>query len=146
MLILSVAVFLSFYHLSYNMNIVFHGYGDGSTAEIFRLTKEKKIPTNTKVVYIQSRSSPNGSIDAFLDIYGFTNKSYYMIGDKSENDFTSCLNELKNIEPPFLVANHMSDRACNQLIQDTLSSRFPQGKWIDSDPGKEWSLSYFGVN
>lgn len=121
--------------LQYNVRYRYHGYGDGTTAELVRLATQQ--PGDMRLVYVQREDTGMWSVDGVLDQYGMRERLSYFQG------FTPQARQaLETIEPPALVVLGLGSEVDTRAAEEILTRRFPQVLWRSSDAERSWNLRY----
>lgn len=122
------ALHRSMYHLH-------HGYGNGTTGELIRLTTQ--ISESYRIVYVQHGDNDSYNVDQILDEYNLGERSTYIrpFGPRA-------VETLAAIAPPFAVVYDLKRDEEVRAVEQALEQRFPGIHWYDSAPGKEWNLRY----
>lgn len=124
------------HHNVYSRN---HGYGDGTTSELIRLTQ--RLPGSYQVVYIQTQATYMEAIDQVFPAYDTAKRLTYL------KPYGAGVNAvLETLTPPFLVVYDLRTREEIDAIEQTLQARFPEKHWQDSAHGETWNLRYFYVH
>jgi hypothetical protein len=132
----TLAVVLAIASLQYNVRYRYHGYGDGTTAELVRLAQS--LPEDLHVVYVQRPDTSMWSVDGIFDSFGMRERLSYFQGlsDKA-------IQALESRPPPFVVVLSLAEAQEIGTVEEILRRRFPHGQWQSSDAGEAWSLRYF---
>jgi len=115
-----------------------HGYGEGTSSELIRVTKN--LNEKTKLIYIQHGNSYMHCVDLVMESYDRKRQFLYL---RPFND--QVINILRSVEPPFIVFLELKDSAEINSIQELMTKRFPDAEWQDTDPLQTWNLKYFGM-
>jgi hypothetical protein len=122
----------------YSVRYRYHGYGDGTTAELVRLAVEQ--PDDMKLIYLQRLDTSMWSVDEILGEYGMKERLQYFRG--LEN---AARDALEQVQPPFMAVLGLGRDHERLAAEAILSRRFPQDEWKSSDPDQYWNLRYFIV-
>lgn len=123
-------------HISLNRD--HHGYGDGTTGELLR--QSRLFPETTQIVYLQREGTHMQCVDLIMDEYGFGNRMTLFRPPDNR-----AFRHLSKIQPPFAVFLDLDNLQESVKFKMLLNSRFPQGNWRHTDPGRRWSLIYFHI-
>jgi hypothetical protein len=115
-----------------------HGYGDGTTSELIRLTQQ--LPADYKIVYVQRPDSFMQDVDSVMIAYELQARFSYLRPTEPRT-----LELLGTLTPPFFVAYNILDSQQKTAVERALTQRFSDRLWRESAPGKAWSLTYFAV-
>jgi len=124
--------------VQYNIRHRYHGYGDGTTAELVRLALDQ--PADTQFVYVQRVDTSMWSVDDIFGEYGMKERLQYKQGFDD-----SARRALESVQPPFMVALALGKEDERVAAEGLMTRRFPGEQWNDSDPGKVWNLRYLEV-
>jgi hypothetical protein len=132
----AIAVGWAIASLQYNVRYRYHGYGDGTTAELVRLAR--RYPTDVRLIYVQRKDTSMWSVDGVLDQYGMRERLALFQGLTNEAKAA-----LETTPPPFLAVLGLANVAEIDAAEGTIRRRFPLGRWQDSDADRPWNLRYF---
>jgi 4-amino-4-deoxy-L-arabinose transferase-like glycosyltransferase len=124
--------------MQYNVRYRYHGYGDGTTAELIRLAVDQ--PDDMSFIYVQRIDSSMWSVDDIFHEYDMRERLLYFRGIAEGAPAA-----LEKAEPPVMVVLGLGNESERLAMEAILSKRFPETKWQDSDPGQSWNLRYFVV-
>jgi hypothetical protein len=113
-----------------------HGYGDGTTSELLRLTQQ--LPNNCRIIFIQTQQTFMEAVDLIFAEYSVEKRLTYL---KPFNPDVKTL--LAKLTPPFFLSHDLRKREEIEVIEQTLRERFPDIHWQESAPGEAWNLRYF---
>ncbi len=123
---------------TYNVRIINHGYGDGTTSELIRIVQG--FPTSCRIIYVQRRETFMDSVDFVLASYGMGDRlSYLRPFDQRAID------ALEHVTAPAIVVYDVREDDKRARLEGILTARFPALVWRDSDPGQPWNLRYLYV-
>lgn len=115
-----------------------HGYGDGTTSELIRITRQ--LRDDCRIIYIQNDQNEMYSVDMILDEYGLGPRITYI------RPFgPSVARVLADVQPPFMVVYDLRRAEEKGAVERALLVRFAAARWSDSAPGKTWNLRYTTV-
>jgi len=120
----------------YNVRVLNHGYGDGTTSELIRIVES--VPPNCRVIYIQRGLTFMDSVDFVLAGYGVGGRFTYLRPFDQR-----AIAALEHVMPPAVVAYDVREPDERARIEGILTNRFPGHEWRDSDANQPWSLRYF---
>lgn len=123
--------------LQYSVRYRYHGYGDGTTAELVRLALQQ--PDDMAFVYVQRVDTSMWSVDEVLAQYGKDRVQYLRGFDDSARAAFDAL------QPPFMAVLGLGDETERLAAEEIMMRRFPGATWQDSDPSEHWNLRYFVV-
>ncbi len=110
-----------------------HGFGDGTTSELVRMSE--KLEGEYPIVYIQNARSFMVCVDTVMDAYGMGDRFYYLRSFEIR-----AWQFLNQVEPPFTVFISQTEFPGETELRPVLKKRFPEGQWQNSAPGKPWNL------
>jgi hypothetical protein len=134
----TLAVVSAIASLQYNVRYRYHGYGDGTTAELVRLAQS--LPEDLHIIYLQRRDTSMWSVDGIFDSFGMRERLSYFQGFSDE-----ATRALDTRPPPFVVVLSLAEEKEIRTVEEILKRRFPDGQWQSSDAGETWSLRYFAA-
>lgn len=125
--------------LQHNVRARYHGYGDGTTAELVRIALDR--PSDTRIIYVQRVDTSMWSVDEIFAEYGMKERLTYLKGfdDRARQ-------ALAAVEPPFLAVLFLGNEEERLAAEEIVAQRFPQGRWEGSDPEQMWNLRYFEMS
>ena len=136
--VVSAAVLWNITALQRSMYQRHHGYGDGTTGELIRITNP--LPDDCRIVYVQNNENDMYDVDKILDEYGRGGQSTYI------RPFGPLVAKtLATVQPPFVVVYNLRGTEEQTGVERGLLRRFPEARWADSAPGKPWNLRYASV-
>ncbi len=145
---LATSVAANTFALQRGVRSVYHGFGDGATCELIRLTLP--LPDDTRIIFFQRNPTSGNVVDLWFEAYEMGDRFYYFGGRERQlyekpPDPADGLPTLLAIEPPFVVFSDLNNPVVERRIREILASRFPNVAWKESDEGKPWSVPYFHV-
>jgi 4-amino-4-deoxy-L-arabinose transferase-like glycosyltransferase len=136
--LIGVALTWNVGQLHYNIYHRFHGYGTGTTPELVRIAQ--KLPSDTRIVYVQRDDSEGLLVDLVLDEYEMNDRFTYLQPSSGRVQRT-----LEALKAPVVVFYDLKNPREIQVVEASLRAHFPTVRWQDTDAGKPWSLRYFYV-
>jgi hypothetical protein len=146
--LLATSVAANTFAVQRSVRSVYHGFGDGATCELIRVSQP--LPDDTRIVFFQRNPTSGNVVDLWFEAYGMGDRFYYFGGRERRlyakpPDPAEGLPVLVAIEPPFVVFSDLNNPVVERRIREILASRFPNVTWKQTDEGKPWSVSYFLV-
>jgi hypothetical protein len=112
-----------------------HGYGDGTTSELIRIART--LPVNCAMIYVQHKDTYMECSDMVMDEFGMGSRIQYIKPLDERFD-----KALQIAAPPLAVFCNLTNEEQFRRVQGSVSERFPEPAWQDSDPGHPWNLKY----
>lgn len=138
----------NFFALQRGIRLAFHGFGEGTIAELIRTTRG--WPDDTRILFFQGARTGAAFADTWFDAYGMADRLYFFGGPRQRAsrgvpDPAEGLPTLISIPPPFVIFSNLDNPVVDRQVREILASRFPGVAWQETDKGEPWSVPYFHV-
>jgi hypothetical protein len=136
--LLLIAIAWNIAALNYNVYVRYHGWADGSTAELIRVAQT--LPPDCQIVVLHHTEGHMINVDNWLAAYGMAGRSTCL--DASTPEAQQLLTTL---QAPFLLTYRIDAESERRALEEALNARFPAATWRDSDVGQMWNFRYLYV-